>query len=98
MSEIACISFDAFSQYLSERYAMVTQYLFNLFVWYAVLIYFYMELVEYCDAIHIKIKWLSMTSSEFSFLLSSGIFRKLLKKSPPNPEDYPPTIGITPKP
>ena len=53
MSEIACISFDLFSQYLSERCAMLTQY-FLLFVSYAVLIFFYIELVEFCDAINIK--------------------------------------------
>ena len=35
MSEIACISFDDFAQYLSERYAILTQYFFNLFVSYA---------------------------------------------------------------
>ena len=42
MYEIACISFDTFfSQYLSKRYAMVTQHFLNLLVWYAVLIFFF---------------------------------------------------------
>ena len=38
---------------------MVTQYLLNLFVSYAVLIYIlYIELVEFCYAINIKgVKW-----------------------------------------
>ena len=54
-SKIACISFTFFAQYLSERYAMVTQYFINLFVLYAVLIYIiYIELVEFSDAFNIK--------------------------------------------
>ena len=41
---------------------------------------------------------LSMTCSEFSFLLNSQWnIPENIKQITPNPEDYPPTLGITPQ-
>ena len=58
MSEIPCISFDAFFRNIWEK---VTSALHNIFLFlfsYAVLIYFYIELAGFCDAIDIKVvKW-----------------------------------------
>ena len=57
---IALLSFDAFFAIFERkvRHGYTMQYLFNLFDSYAVLIYFYIELVEFCDVINIKdVKW-----------------------------------------
>ena len=66
-----CISSDVFSQCLGERYAMVTQK--NFFFFHMPCSYIiYIELVEFCDSINIKVvtKW--KAENEFMQLITKN--------------------------
>ena len=54
MTEIPCISFDAFFAIFERKWRRRYTIFWNFFVSYAVLIYFYIKLVGFCDAINIK--------------------------------------------